>query len=239
MPEATGIAIGWSNMGRQARAIKQALRTVRDSVLSRAAQDASLHGPLRVLLDREGSDKGQWYGGLYEMLLEPMRGSVSCLIEIGIGTMVPNAPSSMVDWGGKGYRPGASLRAWRDYFAAADIHGIDPAPDTEVMNEARITTHQFDSRDATRVAELFARFPSMIPDVIIDDGLHTAEAQIATMENFLPRVRPGGLYVVEDVEPKDVRAVAAQIDRIRPNSIYVPDMRPEPWIAIAIRTPLG
>jgi hypothetical protein len=42
---------------------------------------------------------------------------------------------------------------------------------------------------------------------------------------------------VEDVELKDVKPVSAAIEQIRPGCIYVPDMRPEPWAAIAIRTP--
>ena len=45
-------------------------------------------------------------------------------------------------------------------------------------------------------------------DVIIDDGLHTAEGIRATFENlFLRALRPGGLYIIEDTAwigfPKD------------------------------------
>ena len=189
---------------------------------------------LGELFDAVGSDKGRWYGSLYDMLLNPVRSSTRCMIEIGIGTMVANAPSSMVAWSGMGYRPGASLRVWRDYFPLADIHGVDPAPDTTVTGEPRIATHQFDSRDPVRSADFFGRL-AIAPDLIIDDGLHTAQAQIATMRNFLPRVRPGGLYIVEDVERHDVAKVSAAIPQIAPGAIYVPDNRPEPWIAIAIR----
>jgi hypothetical protein len=206
--------------------------------LIRGAKPAENLGesPIGALFDRVGSDKGRWYGRLYDMLIEPVRDSVKCVIEVGIGTMLPTAPSSMRDWAGKNYRPGASLRVWRDYFQSAQIHGIDPAADTAVVGEERITTHHFDSRDAARAADLFERF-KLVPDLVIDDGLHTAEAQVATMRNFLPHVKPGGLYIVEDVMPKDVKPVSAAIEQIRPGCIYVPDMRPEPWIAIAIRTP--
>jgi hypothetical protein len=188
------------------------------------------------LFDEAGSDKGRWYGQLYDMLVEPIRDSVKCLVEIGIGTMISTAPSSMVDWAGKNYRPGASLRVWRDYLRNAEIHGVDPAADTTVLGEPRITTHLFDSRDEAAARAFFARL-KMSPDIVIDDGLHTAQAQIATMENFLPQLSPGGLYVVEDVELRDVKTVSAAINRIRPGSIYVADARPEPWVAIAIRVP--
>ena len=207
------------------------LRALRGSQEPRAVDST-----IGALFDRVGSDKGRWYGRLYDVLLEPLRNSVQCMIEIGIGTMLPTAPSSMVNWAGENYRPGASLRVWRDYFPCAQIHGIDPAPDTVVVGEPRITTHQFDSRDGTRAAALFASL-QLVPDLVIDDGLHTAEAQIATLRNFLPHVRPGGVYIVEDVELGDVKPVSAAIEQIRPGSIYVPDMRPEPWIAIAIRVP--
>ena len=207
------------------------LRALRGSQEPRAVDST-----IGALFDRVGSDKGRWYGRLYDVLLEPLRNSVQCMIEIGIGTMLPTAPSSMVNWAGENYRPGASLRVWRDYFPCAQIHGIDPAPDTVVVGEPRITTHQFDSRDWTRAAALFASL-QLVPDLVIDDGLHTAEAQIATLRNFLPHVRPGGVYIVEDVELGDVKPVSAAIEQIRPGSIYVPDMRPEPWIAIAIRVP--
>jgi hypothetical protein len=203
----------------------------------RSAREPSGSGTeIGRLLDGAGSDKGRWYGQLYDLLLEPMRDSVRCLIEVGIGTMIPTAPSSMVDWSGKNYRPGGSLRVWRDYLPLAEIHGIDPAPDTTILDEPRISTHRFDSRDAA-AAEAFLAKLQRQPDVVIDDGLHTREAQIATIENFLPHVRPGGLYIVEDVELADAKAVCAAIDRIRPGSIYVADTRPEPWVAIPIRVP--
>jgi len=192
---------------------------------------------ISTLLDQQGSDKARWYGSLYDILLEPIRHTVRYVVEIGIGTMIPDGPSSMVDWAGPNYRPGGSLRAWRDYFPHAEIHGIDPAPDTDVIGEPRIFTHRFDSRDLACAADLFVRHDHFVPDLIIDDGLHTPQAQIATMENFLPRLKPGGLYVLEDVETPYLKTVAAEIPRISPDCIFVPDCRPEPWVAIVIRTP--
>jgi len=65
---------------------------------------------IKQLLDRSGSDKGKWYGGMYEVLLQPSRYAIKSLIEIGIGTFIPNAPSSMVGYASEDYRPGGSLR---------------------------------------------------------------------------------------------------------------------------------
>ena len=35
--------------------------------------------------------------------------------------------------------------------------------------------------------------------IIIDDGLHTADAQISTFVNLYHRVEVGGYYVIEDI----------------------------------------
>src|SRR2546422_3400056 len=96
---------------------------------------------IKELLDREGTDKGNWYGGLYDVLLQPHRREIGCVIEVGIGTMIPGAPSSMVGCGAENYRPGASLRAWRDFLPNAELYGVDVAPDTQFTGESRIHTY--------------------------------------------------------------------------------------------------
>ena len=80
---------------------------------SRRPERPVVESAIGALLDRVGSDKGRWYGRLYDVLLEPVRDSVKCMIEIGIGTMLPTAPSSMVNYGGENYwptRPGCARR---------------------------------------------------------------------------------------------------------------------------------
>src|SRR6476620_748328 len=67
-------------------------------------QNADYSSSIKQLLDHSGSDKGKWYGGLYEVLLQPTRHAVKSLVEIGIGTLIPNAPSSMVGYASADYR---------------------------------------------------------------------------------------------------------------------------------------
>ena len=45
------------------------------------------------------------------------------------------------------------------------------------------------------------RFRSEVPalDVVIDDGGHETHQQIATLEALLPHLRPGGVFICEDV----------------------------------------
>jgi hypothetical protein len=152
------------------------------------------------LFNHHGTDK-ECYAAMYHALFKHIRHSSLRLLEIGIGTMIPGAASSMVGWGGPAYRPGGSLRAWRDYFPKAEIHGIDIQPDTQFSNEPRIHTHICNSIDADAVRSFMTGFTGYPFDIIIDDGSHLDLHQLATLRNFYPYVSPGGHYIIEDVVP--------------------------------------
>jgi len=123
------------------------------------------------------------------------------VLEIGIGTMIEGAPSSMRHYGLPGYAPGGSLRAWRDYFPQGSVVGVDIQPDTQFDDEPRIRTELCDSRDVGEVAALMGRLQETSFDLILDDGCHLGESQFKTLKNLFPYVKPGGYYVVEDVTP--------------------------------------
>jgi hypothetical protein len=75
------------------------------------------------------------------------------------------------------------------------------------------------------------------PDVIIDDGLHTKESQIATLRNFFPALRMGGLYIVEDVFPDSVSEIIENLARLYPGCPHFVDQSTGSWFAIVIRKP--
>jgi hypothetical protein len=54
-----------------------------------------------------------------------------------------------------------------------------------------------DQADRAFWASFRSRFSSV--DVVIDDGGHTYEQQRVTLEETLPMLRPGGVYICEDV----------------------------------------
>jgi len=193
---------------------------------------------LRELFDREGSDKGRWYGGLYDVLLQPQRQAVRCVVEIGIGTLIPGAESSMVGWAAEHYRPGGSLRAWRDFLPQAEVYGLDVAPDTQFADEPRIQTFLCDSTAAEQVAGILRRI-ARPADLVIDDGLHDVNAQVKTLKNFLPALRDGGLYVVEDVLPVHVGALIDELEASHPGCHYFVDRSWGTRVALVIRKPIG
>ena len=150
------------------------------------------------LFNHYGSDKDRGgYTPYYHSMFKHIRDRPLDILEIGIGTMIPNVHSSMVGYSGPGYSPGGSLRAWRDYFPHANIVGCDVQPDTQ-FTEERITTILADS---TNKAAVDTALGDRTFDVIIDDGSHYDENQWKTFENLWHRVRSGGFYIVEDIAP--------------------------------------
>jgi hypothetical protein len=156
-----------------------------------------MNDTISFYVEKYGSDKVRsGYAPLYDQLLRSRQKTVQSLLEIGIGTLQPEIPSTFV--GNTGlyphYKPGGSLRAWRDYFQNAQIYGVDVAEDCR-MKEERLETFIFSSVDTVKCNQYF-QDESL--DIIIDDGLHTGIGQLYTMYNFFRKVKPDGLYIIED-----------------------------------------
>ena len=152
------------------------------------------------LMSSFGSDKAgsrHNYTVLYDGLLRRFRNEPLTLFELGIGTNKPDTPSTM----GPGYAPGASLRAWRDYFPRAQILGADVDRDT-LFEAERIQTFWTDQTNAEAIRSLWREVGEIECDIVIDDGLHRAPANIRFFLESFERLRPGGIYVIEDIHPK-------------------------------------
>jgi len=153
---------------------------------------------LRQLIDFYGSDKNlNEYTPIYQSLFYYLKENDINLLEIGIGTLIPSVPSSMVGYGLNHYKQGASLRAFRDFLTNGKIYGGDIQKDC-MFEEERIKTFLFDS---TNINECDDALKDLTFDIIIDDGLHTADAQLNTFSNLFPRLKKGGYYFIEDVAP--------------------------------------
>jgi hypothetical protein len=157
---------------------------------------------LAQLFNKYGSDKDiNGYSQLYHTLFSNKRAEFIIILEIGIGTMTVGVPSSMVGYSLPHYKPGGSLRAWRDYFIHAQIIGVDIQPDTQFNDEPRIKTYLCDSTKQDDVITLMNKLNIQF-DIIIDDGLHLDTAQIATLRNFYPFLKENGIYIIEDIYPR-------------------------------------
>jgi hypothetical protein len=144
--------------------------------------------PLRILLKWANSDKElpghHSYGRTYDRLFRHLKYRPIRLLEIGIG-------------GYESSLGGRSLLAWRAYFPFARIVAFDIEPKPGLAG-GRVTIYQADQTsmpDLNRIAAKEGPF-----DIVIDDGSHLNAHQIFTFHALFPAVRPGGLYIVEDVQ---------------------------------------
>lgn len=166
----------------------------------------------RVMTKHE-SDKGQgWhnYTTIYTVLFRKLRDQPLRIFELGLGTNDPKLASSM----GVNGRPGASLRGWRELFPHALVYGADI--DRNILfEEDRIKTFYCDQLDSITIRDLWSQ-PVLQGgmDIIIDDGLHTFESNISFLEGSLERLRPGGIYVIEDILQKTSRRWHDQLETI-------------------------
>lgn len=154
-------------------------------------------GMCRVMTKYE-SDKGQgWhnYTTIYSALFGELCDKPVRIFELGLGTDNPNLASTMRANG----RPGASLRGWRELFPHAAVYGADIDRDI-LFEEDRIKTFYCDQLDSLAIRDLWAHGELRDAfDIIIDDGLHTFEANTSFLEGSIEHLRPGGFFVIEDI----------------------------------------
>jgi hypothetical protein len=145
--------------------------------------DAAAPNPLRAYFDdvKEGPGVWKWlhYFELYQRHLSKFVGHPVTVVEIGVYS-------------------GGSMPMWRHYFGTGcQIHGVDIQPECKVYEDAQTTIHIGDQADR----EFWRQFQGAVPevDVLIDDGGHQAQQQMRTLEEMLPHLRAGGVYICEDV----------------------------------------
>jgi hypothetical protein len=149
------------------------------------------------VMTKYGSDKGRAhnYTTVYSALFKRHYHQPLRIFELGLGSNNPDVPSNMGVFG----VPGASLRGWRELFPHALMYGADI--DRGILfQEDRIKTFYCDQLDRSSIRELWSR-PDLQAgvDIIIEDGLHTFEANVLFLEESLDHLRPGGIYVCEDI----------------------------------------
>jgi len=99
---------------------------------------------------------------------------------------------------------GGSLKLWRDYFTQANITGIDivyTETAKTTLTDINVNVYLSDSTDSNS-AVLTTKIQNMNFDIIIDDGCHSFESQYKTLQNYWKKLKNGGIYIIEDIEPR-------------------------------------
>ena len=169
------------------------------STVAKQLQSANLLGrtELCYIMSKCGSDKAgaNNYTPLYWSLFKDRREEPLRVFELGLGSNNPHLASNMGVFG----VPGASLRGWRRFFPQALVYGADIDRDI-LFEEPRIKTFYCDQLNQGVIRDMWSR-PELQGgmDIIIEDGLHTFEANISFLGVSLDHLRPGGIYVIEDI----------------------------------------
>ena len=133
------------------------------------------------------------YTTFYHYLLKDFKNSFEKVFELGLGTNNANIPSNMSGGG----TPCGSLRGWKGFFPNAHVYGADIDRDI-LYQEDRISTYYCNQLDPLSIASLWSNFDFKF-NLIVEDGLHTFEANKCFFENSSHMVAPGGFFIIEDI----------------------------------------
>lgn len=92
---------------------------------------------------------------------------------------------------------GGSLRYLSNYFPNATIHGID-IENKQNVESNKIKTYICNQESREELNE-FLKKTNVLFDIIIDDGGHTMKQQQTSLGVLFKSIRPGGLYILEDL----------------------------------------
>lgn len=156
----------------------------------------------------QGTDKNtthSYIDGFYEEALEQYKDKPVSVLEIGIAR-------------------GDSLLLWDSYFKESKlILGLDNHEQrrSEVKEHNKIKSFIVNAYDVSIVNQL----PNF--DIIIDDGPHSEESQCFSIEYYLSKLNPGGIFVIEDIQKESSIEVFRSIlpDKYKERCKFI-DLRP-------------
>ena len=138
---------------------------------------------LEVYFDNYKEGPGIWkwrhYFDIYERHFKKFRGTPVRIVEIGIYS-------------------GGSLKMWREYFGQECIvYGIDIEDACKVYENDNVHILIGDQSDRN-FWQTFRNEVGLV-DIVIDDGGHLPLMQLVTLEETLNHIKPGGVYLCEDI----------------------------------------
>ncbi|MGH8455873.1 MAG: DUF4214 domain-containing protein [Stenotrophobium sp.] len=144
---------------------------------------AGLRNPLETFFDSHTEGPGLWkwrhYFDIYHRHFAKFIGREVHVLEIGVYS-------------------GGGLAMWQSYFGAkCRIYGVDVLEACKSFESESVSVFLGDQADRN----FWKLFKAQVPviDIVIDDGGHQPEQQMVSMEELLPHIRSGGVYLCEDV----------------------------------------
>lgn len=142
------------------------------------------NNPLRKYFEGVNEGPGIWkwlhYFNVYHQHLQKFVGQEVSMVEVGVYS-------------------GGSMPMWREYFGdQCHVHGVDIEDACKIYENDYTTIHIGDQADR----QFWKKFRQQVPqvDILIDDGGHKPHQQIVTLEEILPHLRPGGIFICEDID---------------------------------------
>lgn len=155
---------------------------------------------LTALANKSNTDKGtvtgqgHGYSLVYDLLFAGRRLEPLNFCEIGLCIGGPEVTSGSID---RTVNDLPSIKMWREYFPNAKLYGVDISDFSAFENDGFkfVRADAGDEKQLQKVADLGVPF-----DVIIDDGSHAPFHQQRAFLSLFPTLRPGGLFIIEDIQ---------------------------------------
>lgn len=123
------------------------------------------------------------YFEVYDRFFSKYRGKDVTILEIGVSG-------------------GGSLQMWKNYFKKSDnkvtVYGIDIRPWCKDLEEEDIHIFIGSQEDRVFLREVKKQIGKV--DILIDDGGHTMNQQITTLEELFDMIKDDGVYLCEDCQ---------------------------------------
>jgi SAM-dependent methyltransferase len=139
--------------------------------------------PLETHFDALSTGPGLWkwrhYFDIYHAHFSRFRGKKPKILEIGVYS-------------------GGSTEMWREYFGeGCEYFGVDINPECRKFEKKGVTIRTANQSDR----EFWRKFREEVGevDIVIDDGGHRPRQQRPTFEEIFRCIRPGGVYLCEDM----------------------------------------
>ncbi len=148
-----------------------------------ASHDSSSSNPLESYFDSHRSGAGIWkwrhYFETYHTHFSRFRGKRPKILEIGVYS-------------------GGSLEMWREYFGEdCELFGVDINSGCMQFQKKGVTIKIANQSDRFFWRKFREEFGEV--DIVIDDGGHRPRQQRPTFEEMLSCIKPGGVYLCEDL----------------------------------------